>query len=158
MRRKLLRDLTGRTGFRDTLTKLSAFDLRKNWSWLAFHLGLLAVLTACGAPWAYLLWWAAEIFVLPLLSRLRQIGEHGVATNRSSNDSRKNTSTTLVSPLERLFVAPNFVNYHLEHHEFATVPAYRLRKLHLTLRERGYHDGFDCISRGYINVLKRAVQ
>ena len=33
-----------------------------------------------------------------------------------------------------MFVAPNNVNFHLEHHLFAHIPPYNLRKLHMKLR------------------------
>ncbi len=158
LKRKLIRDITGRTGLRDTLGKIKRFRLADNYPWLMFHVLLLAVLTIVGAPWAYLMWWAAEILVYPFIMRLRQIGEHGVASNRSSSDPRENTSTTLVSWWEALLVAPNHVNYHLEHHQFAAVPGYHLSKLHKRLAERGYYDGFDCISNGYVDVLRRAVR
>ena len=158
LKRKLVRDVTGRTGFRDTMVKLKGFKLKKHYPWLVFHVGLLAVLTAVGAPWAYLMWWAAEIFVYPVLTRVRQIGEHGVAIDRDSLDPRDNTSTTLASWWERLFIAPNQVNYHLEHHHFAAVPGYNLPRLHRLLSSRGYYRDHDCISHGYLDVLKRAVR
>ncbi len=50
----------------------------------------------------------------------------------------------------------DFVNFHLEHHHFAAVPGYNLPKLHALLRSRGYYDGYDCIAKGYIDVLRRA--
>ncbi len=158
LRRKLMRDVTGRTGFRDTVRQIKDFKLSKNYPWLCFHLVLLGVLTAVGAPWAYLLWWAANLFVYPVIVRIRQIGEHGVAKNRDSLDARENTGTTLASWWERIFIGPNHVNYHLEHHHFAAVPPYNLPKLHRLLKARGYYDGYDCIADGYLDVLKRAVR
>ncbi|MGP1282217.1 MAG: fatty acid desaturase, partial [Parasphingopyxis sp.] len=75
-----------------------------------------------------------------------------------SLEPRDNTNTTLANPIERLFVAPNFVNYHCEHHHFAAVPPYNLPRLHRLLRERGYFDRHDCLTRGYRNVIRRAVR
>ena len=158
LKRKIIRDISGRTGVRDTLLKLSRFNLSQNYPWLVSHLVLIAVLVWADAPWAYALWWVAEIFVLPFLVRLRQIGEHGVADDRSSRSPRLNTGTTLVTWWERLFVAPNYVNYHVEHHQFASVPCYRLPLLHRMLSDGGYFDGYDCIAHGYRDVLRRAVQ
>ena len=158
LRRKLLRDATGRTGVRDFVFNLKRFRLAKNYPWIIFHVVLISILTVSGAPWAYLMWWAAELFIHPALTRIRQIGEHGVAINRDSLDPRDNTSTTLASWWERLFIAPNNVHYHLEHHQFAAVPGYNLPKLHKLLAGRGYYDGHDCISSGYIDVLRRAVR
>jgi fatty acid desaturase len=158
LRRKMIRDLTGQTGVRDLIRELKMFKLSQNAPWIVFNVGLFTSLAIAGAAWAYLLWWAAKLFVYPLIFRLRQISEHGVAVNRASLDPRDNTSTTLVSWWERLFIAPANVNYHLEHHMFAAVPPYNLSRLHRLLSERGYYDGHACIARGYRDVLRRAVQ
>ena len=57
---------------------------------------------------------------------------------------------------ERLLVAPNRVNYHLEHHLLMTVPHYNLPRMHALLRERGVLDDA-CIADGYWGVLKNAI-
>lgn len=158
LKRKLTRDLTGQTGIRDLSRALKRFSLAENHPWVIFHIALLGTLLVFKAGWAYLLWWVAELFIFPALMRIRQIAEHGVVVERDSLDPRENTSTTLASWWERLLVAPNYVNYHLEHHQFAAVPAYNLPRLHKLLNSRGFHQGFDCISPGYIEVLRRAVQ
>ncbi|MBA3069088.1 MAG: fatty acid desaturase [Hyphomonas sp.] len=158
LRRKFVRDLTGQTGYRDTLRKIRNFKLSRNWPWLTFHVLLLGTLTLAGAPWAYLMWWAAELTVYPAIVRLRQIGEHGTAKDRTSLEPRLNTGTTVAPIWQRVFIAPNDVNYHLEHHMFATIPPYNLGRLHRLLASRGYYDGYDCISRGYDDVIRRAVR
>ncbi len=56
---------------------------------------------------------------------------------------------------ERLLLAPNRVNYHLEHHLLMTVPHYKLPRLHRMLDERGLLDGA-LVTRGYRAVLERA--
>lgn len=156
--RKFKRDLTGQTGIRDTLFKIRKFKLSRNWPWLTFHVLLLGTLTAVGAPWAYLMWWAAELFIYPAIVRLRQIGEHGTAIDRTELDARLNTGTTVAPFWQKIFVAPNNVNYHLEHHLLASIPPYNLGKMHRILSERGFYDETDCISRGYGDVLRRAVR
>ncbi|MBL4878532.1 MAG: fatty acid desaturase family protein [Hyphomonas sp.] len=158
LRRKFVRDLTGQTGFRDTMRKIRSFKLSRNWPWLTFHVALLATLTAVGAPWAYLMWWAAELFIYPAIVRLRQIGEHGTSKDRSSLEPRLNTGTTVAPFWQRVLIAPNDVNYHLEHHMFASIPPYNLKRLHTLLSTRGYYDDYDCISHGYGDVLRRAVR
>ena len=67
----------------------------------------------------------------------------------------RNTRTVLPAWWERLLIAPNRVNYHLEHHLLMTVPHYHLPRLHQLLRERGALD-HACVERGYWNVLRRA--
>ena len=158
MRRKFNRDLTGRTGIRDTWGQLHRLRPGRNAPFLATHAAMLTLLSVLGAPWAYLLWWAAYLVVYPALTRLRFMGEHGVARDRLAADPRDNTCTTLVSWWERLLVAPNRVNFHVEHHLLAGVPLYNLPRFHRLLAGRGYFAGRDCLSLGYRDVLRRATR
>lgn len=158
LRRKFLRDITGRTGIRDLARSLSRFRFAEQWPWLAFHVGLFALLALAGGWWAYALWWVALLFVYPVIVRLRQIGEHGVVPDRSDADPRMNTSTTIARWWERLFIAPNHVNYHVEHHLAAGIPPYRLGQMHRILQSKGFFDGYDCLSRGYMDVVRRATR
>ena len=157
MRRKLLRDISGRTGLRDTWRQLRAMKPVRNAPFFVSHAVMLAVLAWAGVVWVYLLWWAAYVFVYPLITRIRYMGEHGVAIDYASDDPRENTSSTLASLWERLLLAPNRVNYHLEHHLLASVPLYRLPGFQRLLRERGYYGNKDCFSAGYLDVIKKAV-
>ena len=158
LRRKFIRDITGQTGFKEMVMAWRKPDWRAKTPFLVFQSVLLGALTLAGAPWAWLLWWVARIFIYPVIMRLRNIGEHGAATDRYDLDARLNTHTTVANWLERLLVAPNNVNFHLEHHMFAAVPPYNLPRLHRLLAERGYYEGYRCISRSYPHMLTKAVQ
>ena len=136
---------------------MGVFSPRRNAPFLISHSILFGVLWLAGIPWAYPLWWVAYLFAHQFITRLRFMGEHGVAVDRLSPDPRENTCTTEVSWWERLFIAPNYVNYHLEHHLSAAVPCYRLPGLHRLLKDRGFFDQHRCLSRGYREVLSRAV-
>jgi fatty acid desaturase len=98
--------------------------------------------------------------VVPLLTwmmvitRIRNIAEHAVVPD--SNDPMRNTRTTEASLLERVFVAPYFVNYHLEHHLLFYLPCYNLPKLHAILM-RGPHAARMEVQRGYLSVLRLAI-
>jgi fatty acid desaturase len=158
LRRKFIRDLTGQTGFKELVMAWRKPDWAAKAPFLVFQAVLLGALTLAGAPWAWALWWAARIFVYPFIMRLRNIGEHGAATNRYDIEPRLNTHTTLANGIERLLVAPNHVNFHLEHHMFAAVPPYNLPRLHRLLASRGYYQGYRCISSGYADMLTKAVR
>lgn len=158
LRRKFIRDLTGQTAIRDLIMAWKTPDWRQKTPFLVFQLVLLTALTAAGAPWAIALWWAARIFIYPAIMRLRNIGEHGVAADRYDTEPRRNTHTTIASWPERLLVAPNNVNFHLEHHIFAAVPPYNLPRLHRLLASRGYYDGHACVTQGYPAMLGKAVR
>jgi fatty acid desaturase len=71
-----------------------------------------------------------------------------------ADDPLRNTRTTLANWLERAFVAPYFVNYHLEHHLFYYVPCYKLPALHRILRA-GPHGARMEIAPGYARVLRQ---
>ena len=160
MRRKLTRDLTGRTGVKDLRRQIKSFGLARNAPFLASHGLMLGLLSLAGAPWAYALWWVAYLVAYQVITRIRFMSEHGVALDRLSPDVRENTVTTLASWWERLLVGPNFVNYHLEHHLQAGVPCYRLRRFHNLLKERGFFCACSqperCFSNGYLHVLRKA--
>ena len=158
LKRKFWRDVTGRTGLKTVAAQLKRVRPRRNAPFLLTHATLLAVLWVAGALWTYALWWVAHIFVYFVILRLRFIAEHGVAIDRLSPDARENTATTLLSWWERLFIGPNYVNFHLEHHLSAAVPCYHLAALHRLLASRGFFDEFKCLSNGYTEVLGKAVK
>ena len=176
LRRKIVRDLTGQTG----LKQAKAVFLRDiGWGGgrsqrdLGMHRGeradvgwrkvapvaitnavLLAILAAAGHPALYLLWVGAWLTSYRLVTRIRAIAEHSMIGDPA--DPLQNTRTTLASWWERLLVAPNRVNFHLEHHLMMTVPHHNLPRLHRLLAERGLL-AKACIARGYREVLARAV-
>jgi fatty acid desaturase len=111
------------------------------------------VLCAVGAPLLYLLWVAAWLTTYRLVTRVRSIAEHGMVPD--TLDPLRNTRTTLARWWERLLIAPNRVNFHLEHHLLMTVPHHNLPRLHRLLRERGaLRDAV--IAPGYLAVLQQA--
>lgn len=153
--RKLRRDVTGMTGLTYLRLQARDFTWAEQWPFVLAHGVLFGLLWVLGAPEVYLLWWLAYVFVFPVVVRLRIMGEHGAVPDHFSLDPRLNTRTTLANPLERLLIAPNYVNYHVEHHALCWVPPYRLKQAHALLQARGYYEGFDCVARGYGDVLRR---
>jgi len=57
-----------------------------------------------------------------------------------SKDPLRNTRTTRAGFFERLFVAPYYVNYHLEHHLLFYVPCYNLPRVHKILSRSPQRD------------------
>jgi fatty acid desaturase len=68
-----------------------------------------------------------------VITRIRNIAEHAVVPD--SNDPLRNTRTTHANFLERLFIAPYYVNYHLEHHLLFYIPCYNLPRVHRILSQ-----------------------
>jgi fatty acid desaturase len=162
MRRKVWRDLSGQTGRKFARGAWSRTFARYRTDPQAraaargvavTNLVLFGVLAAAGHPELYLLWVVAWFTTHTLVTRLRSIAEHALTPDRS--DPLRNTRTVLPAWWERLLLAPNRVNYHLEHHLLMTVPHYHLPRLHRLLRERGALD-HACVERGYWSVLRRA--
>jgi fatty acid desaturase len=161
LRRKVLRDLTGRTGIKfargsfkrsvarwhDPAGRRAAIGV------VTTNLALLGMLALAGHAWLYLLWVGAWLTTNTLVTRIRAIAEHALTPD--ADDPLRNTRTTVARWWERLLIAPNRVNYHLEHHLLMTVPFYNLPRLHRMLRERGVLEEA-CVEHGYLNVLRAA--
>ncbi len=116
---------------------------------------LLAVLWALGHPALYLLWFGAWMTTSKLVTRIRSIAEHALVPDPSEPFGQ--TRTVRAGWLERIFVAPNLVQYHLEHHLVMTVPHYNLPRFHRMLGERGLLEDA-CVVDGYAPVLRAAVR
>ena len=173
LRRKVLRDLTGRT-----FVKTRGAQLAGGWKalrskeggnegevrsfagtamlrFLGINTLLLIVPWALGAgPWPFLIWLAALATTFQLFLRIRNIAEHA-CTATGSDDPFTHARTTHASWFERATVAPYWVNFHSEHHLFMAVPCYRLPQAHRALVAKGYATRMT-IAPGYADVLRMA--
>lgn len=66
----------------------------------------------------------------------------------------QSTRATYASFIERLFLSPHNVGYHLDHHLFPSVPAHRLPELHEDLLEIAEFRQSAHRSSSYFHVLK----
>jgi fatty acid desaturase len=172
LRRKIVRDLTGQTFFKqrfgdfvqrlkrrkagEPLAPIIAEEIRRKRRWLAFG----AVVTAAGAPFG--LWWTWPVlWVLPqatwypLVTRLRNIAEHA-CIDQNEPDPMRQARTTRAGPIARLLIAPYYVNYHCEHHMFMHLPCYSLPRAHRLLVRKGVSQGMLTEPGGYLAVLRKA--
>ena len=154
--RKIRRDLTGRTAVKTLVQSAKAFGPRTVFHWLLANAALFGVLFATGNGWLYLLWPAAYATSYMLIVRIRNAAEHAAVQDLFNPDPRKHTRTTYARWWEKLFFAPNNVNYHLEHHILSSVPCYRLPEFHRYLKEQGHLEGAE-IRDGYLSVVKLLV-
>lgn len=151
--RKIGRDLTGRTAYQRRREQFRR-GLAKESKAFVVNLVLLGGLAAVGYWWLYPLLWLGPLATwYQLVSRIRNIAEHAVVPD--NDDPLRNTRTTLANVFERLFVAPYWVNYHLEHHLFMFVPCWRLRAAHRALIATGLRERME-IQTGYAAVLRLA--
>ena len=146
LRRKLIRDATGRTGW--PLFKGLLRGLRKQRSRpaavriVAAQVVVLAAMTAVGRPELYLLlWWLPYMTVWRVINRLRAIAEH--AGMERSSDRRRTTHHIRQSIFSQLIFAPFNIGYHLAHHVDMGVPCWKLPALQRELDASGW------ITEGY---------
>jgi fatty acid desaturase len=162
--RKVVRDMTGRTFYRQRFAGLFAKrksglkkalflnETRKRF--LAFNAVLLLALSLAGYWWAFFALWLLPMATwMQLIVRIRNIGEHAVV--HATEDPFHHARTTLANPVERLLVAPYWVHFHAEHHLFMHVPCWNLEKAHRLLMEKGYGPRM-VLSDGYGDVLSLA--
>src|SRR5688572_11059680 len=92
------------------------------------------------------LWVLPLITVVQAILRLRAIAEHGATRDFSSplTAARTNTGPAWL----RWLVFPHHVNYHIEHHLYASVPHYNLPGLHREMASRGLLDGAEVVAFG----------
>ena len=181
MTRKVLRDLTGIVGIKRVIgttvllfktlanrsiedvdavtfmgTRFSRADAARALVGFVLTQSLLfGVLWLLGQPWLFAVWAGAWLTTQNLVTRIRSIGEH--AMTELSDDPFRNTRTIRTRWWERIFLAPNHVAYHLEHHLLMTVPASNLPRLHAMLRERGLLEGAQ-IEDGYVALMRAALK
>lgn len=171
LRRKILRDLTGQTFFkqrRNQFANALGIGIRPGKGavnrvhsareavvpFLITNAILLAVLTLAGHWWAYFVLWLLPLATWnQLVTRLRNIAEHAVVPD--NEDPMRHARTTHASWWEGLLIAPYWVNYHCEHHMFMHLPCYRLGEAHALLREKGVTGQME-VQPGYLTVLKQA--
>ena len=166
-RRKVIRDLTGQTGWDqygrivraafkgDTLSQRLVNAWHRIGPNVVINLLFLAGFAAAGVWYMYfLLWWVPALTWNRFVVRLRNIGEHAVVPD--NDDRLRNTRTTIASWWERALIAPYNVQYHLEHHLVVNCPHYKLKDAHKMLIEKGYEDQME-IQKGYKAILALAV-
>lgn len=160
--RKIFRDLTGQTAFKQRFGQLfaaprgqgdgkSEFLNDTRTRFFLINAVFLAALTVAGLWWAYFVLWLLPLATwFQVVSRVRNIGEH--ACVGPHDDPFHHARTTLANPIERFFVAPYWVHYHAEHHLFMHLPCWSLPEAHRILMARGYGARME-IRRGYAEVM-----
>ena len=171
LRRKIFRDLTGQTFVKQRLGALAAKLKARKPHDSAWRLVLLeakaqkvflignamgfALFAAAGLWWAWLLMWLLAMATwLPLVSRLRNIAEHALIVENST-DPLRHARTTQANFFERALIAPYWVNYHCEHHMFTHIPCWNLPIAHRLLASKGVTERME-VQPGYATVLRLA--
>jgi fatty acid desaturase len=103
---------------------------------IAFHVVLFALFAWSGYLVQYLVLWILPLVtVVQAILRLRAIAEHGATTDFSSPLTAARTN--LAPAWLRWALFPHNVNYHVEHHLYASVPQHNLPALHDAMLKHG---------------------
>jgi len=120
----------------DTSTKLRGEARSDRNMVIALHLAALVAFAASGYLLQYLVLWVLPLVtVVQAILRLRAIAEHGATTDFSSPLTAARTN--LGPAWLRWIIFPHNVNYHVEHHLYASVPQYNLPRLHAEMASQG---------------------
>jgi fatty acid desaturase len=169
--RKIVRDLTGQTWFKqrfgDFQKRLKArkpgepmlalvwSEIAKQRRWLLVNGAVILITSLVGVWWAWFaLWLLPRATWQMMITRFRNIAEHALVA-KNEPDPLRHARSTHANWLERIIIAPYWVNYHCEHHMFMHVPCWNLPKAQRLLREKGVLDGM-LTAPGYLTVLRAA--
>lgn len=131
----------------DSSARLRAEALSDRNAVVGFHVVAFALAAASGWLVEYLVLWILPLAtVVQAILRLRAIAEHGATTDFSSPLTAARTN--LASPLVEWLLFPHRVNYHIEHHLYASVPHYHLPELHREMLKHGLLEGAEVVSFG----------
>ena len=166
--KKLLKDLSGLTAWKtyayflggapalntqtnvalrpldDTSEKLRIEARNDRNAVIVSHLAALTAFAWSGYLLQYLVLWILPLAtVVQAILRLRAIAEHGATTDFSSplTAARTNVAPAWLAWL----IFPHHVNYHIEHHLYASVPHYNLPALHREMRAHGVLESAEVI-------------
>ena len=171
LKRKMIRDLTGQTFYKQRLGALTAALRARNpgESLLAVLITefkrqphfyfqnavSLILFSAAGLWWAWVLMWLLPMMTwLPLITRLRNISEHALVA-KNEPDPLRHARTTHANLLERVLIAPYWVNYHCEHHMFTQIACWKLPRAHRILHRNNVTARME-LQPGYWAMLRLA--
>lgn len=121
-----------------------------------YAVAMIAIISA-GFGKAFLLYWVVPFSTwLIMIMHLRSIAEHFAI--ESGSGAFRQIRTTRAGWFARMFVAPENVNYHLEHHLFPSVPCYRLPELHSLLWSNAHFRSSAHVTPSYFGVLRECVR
>jgi fatty acid desaturase len=169
LRRKIIRDLTGQTWFKqrfgrlvsrlkargrgEPLMPILGEEIHRQRRWLIFNGAALAAFSMAGYGWVWFaLWLLPRATWFQLVTRMRNIAEHALVA-KDEPDPLRHARTTHANLIERALIAPYWVNYHCEHHMFMHMPCWGLPRARRLLKRDGVTPRMEG-SPGYASVLK----
>ena len=141
MRRKLVRDATGVSGWKNLKPAFVGLFIAGRRAravrFLGGQLFVFAIFASLGHPWLYLfLWLLPWMTYWRVANRLRALAEHGGMTR--SSDRRRTTHHIRQGFLARHVFLSQSIGLHLAHHVDSGVPMGNLATFQRALEEDGY--------------------
>ena len=128
----------------DTSPRLRAEAKRDRNAVVFFHVLALSFFIFTGHVVQYLVLWVLPLVtVVQAILRLRAIAEHGATSDFASPLTAARTN--LAPAWLRWAIFPHNVNYHIEHHLYASVPQHNLPELHREMASRGMLRGAEVV-------------
>jgi fatty acid desaturase len=157
--RWMLRRLTGLTFPRYLRGFLRGFPKASSRGMLAlkvaYYATLVLAVTALHGWIVVLLYWLVPLATwTPMIRDLRLAAEH-MAIDGAEDPIGGKSRTVLATPIERVFVCSKGTYYHSEHHDYPSVPFYRLAELHAEVRANPRLAPRLHLTHGYWRVLSQ---
>jgi len=119
---------------------------------VGFYLFLFSLLTIFNLWNYYLLFWLTPYLTsFFMFQYIRSVAEH--FGDLTYEDDLSSSRTVKPNLLEKFFIAPHHVGYHLEHHLYPAIPFYHLPKLHKLLMKQERYQLKAHITNGYFKGL-----
>jgi fatty acid desaturase len=147
-----VRKLTGVSGYHEMPPSPIRFS-RSEWARFVLFPVVVVTLLYFSHGWMVflMLWVVPALVIFPCFFRIRQIAEHhGVPNEHELNATR----TVVPNIVERFFISPCNINYHLEHHLFPSVPWYNLPKVHQLLMSQESFKDRALIMSSYLHPVR----
>lgn len=120
------------------------------------HASVVLIAWKTGYLWSYVLLWLVPLFSVAIMCfRIRTASEHSAIGppedryTRQTPDTLATTRTTVGGPIGKWLFAPHNMAYHIEHHLYPSVPVFRLKRLHETLRQIPEYSARARVAHGY---------
>jgi fatty acid desaturase len=121
-----------------------------------FYFTVIGAFVAAGLWKEMLLYWLVPFFTwTQFANRLRRVAEHSAVEGM---EKEFQTRTTIHGWIARLFLAPNNIGYHNEHHLLPGVPWYRLPQTHKAFGQFDDARAHMHTAHSYQNVLKEIIR
>jgi fatty acid desaturase len=118
-------------------------------------IAIIAAVVATGNLLPFTLYWVVPIATwLTMVLRIRSIAEHFALPR---DHVLTETRTVIPTFFEMLLIAPLNIAYHIEHHQYPSVPFHRLRGLHQSLMKMQSFREKAHLTRGYFRVFQECL-